>query len=81
MNETAENSNGSSENDLGDIHSCLATPGPRNDVSARQPLALEVSSELSPAIQYIAERWHQLPPHVREAVITLIDCAPSAAHP
>ena len=29
--------------------------------------------ELSPTVSYIAARWALLPPHIREAILTLVD--------
>jgi hypothetical protein len=33
------------------------------------------TDNLASSVRYIADRWQLLPPHVREAVITLIDAA------
>jgi hypothetical protein len=30
-------------------------------------------TELSPSVSYIAARWALLPPHLREAILTLVD--------
>ncbi|MCC7336425.1 MAG: hypothetical protein IT422_15150 [Pirellulaceae bacterium] len=33
--------------------------------------------ETSSPIGYIADRWHLLPPHIRESILTLVDAASS----
>jgi hypothetical protein len=35
------------------------------------PLA---DATFAPTLSYIAERWPLLPPHIREAILTLVDC-------
>ncbi len=30
-------------------------------------------ADLSPSIRYIAARWDFLPPHIREAILSLVD--------
>jgi len=33
----------------------------------------------SNSLDYVAERWHSLPPHIREAIVTLVDAAKATA--
>lgn len=42
-------------------------------VARPRPLGTD-DSENSATLSYLAERWSQLPPHIREAVLTLVDC-------
>jgi hypothetical protein len=37
------------------------------------PCSSPGDSEFSPSIQYIADAWPRLQPHIREAIFTLID--------
>jgi len=42
------------------------------------PFVAAPDGELPPHLRYIAERWDRLPPHVREAIFTLIDASLAA---
>jgi hypothetical protein len=44
------------------------------DTECRE-VAEEASNDPSPTLDYIAATWPRLQPHVREAIITLIDAA------
>jgi hypothetical protein len=33
------------------------------------------ASSLAPSFLFIAARWSRLPPHIREAIVTLVDCS------
>ncbi|QEG37692.1 hypothetical protein Pr1d_50380 [Bythopirellula goksoeyrii] len=74
-NENPDNRNGNAANDLGDSLTSVSTSGPRTGGTKRHPVALTESEDSSPTLDYIAERWPLLQPHIREAIITLIDCA------
>jgi len=74
-NENTENRNGESANDLGDSQSRVSTSGPRNGGTYRQQMAEKVENGFATSLQFIADRWPFLQPHIREAVITIIDCA------
>ena len=74
----------------GDSRDVALTTFPGNDLQ-KQPSPLGVSwecpggtecqcpaasdTEFTPSIQYIADAWPHLQPHVREAIFTLIDAA------
>lgn len=51
----------------------LSTLGPRNGVFDCREVAVYASSDSSTAVDYIASAWPHLQPHVREAIMTLID--------
>jgi hypothetical protein len=43
--------------------------------AGKHTLADSDSPRLAPSLQFIAERWPILPPHLREALIAFVDCA------
>ncbi|WP_146448470.1 hypothetical protein [Bythopirellula polymerisocia] len=57
----------------------MSTSRPRTggDIN-RHLVALSQTEDRPPAIDFIAERWPLLQPHIREAIIALIDCAPTS---
>jgi hypothetical protein len=71
------------DNDLPDKPSGLAASGQRRPDADGQQLAsndallvLPASGEaitVPPAVALIAKAWEVLPPHVREAIVTLVD--------
>jgi len=63
-----------SEKKLGDFSFLVATDRQRTDCPICLSLA-DSGHELPAHIRYIAERWHLLQPHIREAIVTLIDAA------
>lgn len=53
--------------------------GPRSGVTECHNVAEEGVNDPSPALDYIAAAWPHLQPHVRDAILTLIDCASRSA--
>ena len=70
-------SKGVSETQVASSDLALAAVWQRSLCSNCQSVARSDASELPPSVRFVAERWHLLPPHVREAVITLVDVATS----
>ena len=60
--------------DLGILFFLVAADRQRTGCPDCQALADSVT-ELSPDLRYINERWHLLQPHVREAILTLVDAS------
>jgi hypothetical protein len=71
-NECSGNSLREQPKALGASGECL--PSSRCQCSALAGTSLESSP---PAIRHIANAWPNLPPHIREAILTLIDAASS----
>ena len=80
-NTRVKNRNGNAANGLNGALPPVSTSGPRTGDSHRHQVALSGNSDDSPLLDYMAERWPHLQPHVREAIITLIDCSASACPP
>ena len=76
-NEPTENRNAEAANELGDLGSRVSTSGPRTGGINGHQLAVngDGNADYSPSLNYIAERWPLLQPHIRDAIMTLIDCA------
>lgn len=55
-----------------------STVGPRTGVFDCREVAVYPSNDSLSALDYIAWAWPRLQPHVREAIITLIDCVGGA---
>ena len=70
--------NQDTDNDLGKIEKSLGVSGECSTDADCLSEAVSVSS-FAPTIAYIAERWQHLPPHIREAILTLVDTVSSRA--
>lgn len=66
-------SNDHGAKDLQLAEETLSTLGPRNGVFDCREVAVYASSDSLTAVDYIASAWPHLQPHVREAIMTLID--------
>lgn len=56
----------------------LAAVWQRSNGPNGHALAGTDTHEVPASIRYIAERWHLLPPHIRESILTLVDAGTSA---
>lgn len=54
------------------------SPSPASDDADSQPTSQSQSVPLPPAVARIADAWPSLPPHIREAIRTLVDAASAA---
>jgi len=61
------------DNELLNRPTGLAASGQRSPDAASQPVAANVAN--SPALAQLVEAWPNLPPHIREAILTLVDAA------
>lgn len=77
-NANEEIPNDSSGNKLEFSPESPSTQGPRNSVFDCRDVTEFASEVTSPALDYIAAAWPHLQPHVREAIITLIECSTRA---
>ena len=73
----SSSSEGVSSHQVTQSQSTLAAVWQRNSCANCRELALSDTVETPASVQFIAERWHLLPPHIREAVLTLVDVATS----
>lgn len=66
-------SNSLHRNELSEGPTALAASGQRSSDAAGQHVAANVAN--SSALTQLVEVWPNLPPHIREAILTLVDAA------
>jgi hypothetical protein len=77
-NANEENRNDLSVRELAISCNPSSTQGPRTGVSESHEVTAEAGNVPPLTVDYIATAWPQLQPHVREAIVTLIDGALNA---